>query len=259
MYAKESMIFSAGRVRHTFRSKEITEKLWPPKDSDAGPTWELMYAIDSVRELSIKVPDINAAVGYKPTNYIQGFTVLGQDKSDNVLNLLAPLEFEVGAELVIVADPDGGELPGFKPRDDSDYRATSVGHTQTKTRLRERIVATYGTAAKEASFVPATTVHPRDLTLTRDGQEWLVEVKVIYKGNATDAVRAVVGQLFEYQHFHYPREQPPILVGVCSESIGEAYTRFLELHGIRSVRSVSGGWDGSALARSDGLAPSTAP
>ncbi|MDI9917652.1 hypothetical protein [Rhodococcus sp. IEGM 1379] len=147
LFVKDNMAFAAGRIRHTFRSKEIAEKLWPAKVADDGPTWELMYAIDSVRELSIKVPDINAAVGYKPTNYIQGFTVLDQDRSDNVLNLLAPLEFEVDAELVIVADPDGGELPGFKPKDDSDYRATIVGHTQTKTRLHERIVATYGTAA----------------------------------------------------------------------------------------------------------------
>lgn len=160
---------------------------------------------------------------------------------------------------MIVADPDDGEFPAFKPKDDSDYRATIVGHTQTKTRLHERIVANYGTTAKEAGFVPATTVHRRDLTLTGDGQEWLVEVKVIYKGNATDALRAVVGQLFEYQHFRYSGKQPPILVGVFSESIGEAYAKFLELHGLRSVWSAPGGWDGSGLARSEGLVPSAAP
>ena len=60
-------------------------------------------------------------------------------------------------------------------------------------------------------------------------------MKVVYKSNSTDAVRAVASQLFEYQHFHYPCEQPQALVGVFSESIGEAYADFLELDGIRSV------------------------
>lgn len=53
---KDNRAFAAGRIRHTFRSKEIAEKLWPAKAGDDGPTWELMYAIDSVRDLSIKAP-----------------------------------------------------------------------------------------------------------------------------------------------------------------------------------------------------------
>ncbi|WP_165639524.1 hypothetical protein [Rhodococcus sp. D-46] len=67
-----------------------------------GETWELMYAIDSVRQLIIEVPQSNAVVGYKPNNSIQGFTVLDQDKSDNLVELLTSLEFKMDPELVIV-------------------------------------------------------------------------------------------------------------------------------------------------------------
>ncbi|MDV8071129.1 hypothetical protein R4P64_31920 [Rhodococcus sp. IEGM 1366] len=252
LFAKKNTIFSAGTVRHTFRSEEIAEKLWT-RDDD-GQTWELMFAIDDVRELNIPVPEINAAVGYKSNNSIQGFTVLDADKS---INLIEFLGFDLASAPTVTADPDDDELPDFKPKNDSDYLATITGHTQTKTRLHERLVHTYGTAMAKSGFVPATTVHPRDLTLMRKDRDWLVEVKVIYKGNATDAVRAVVGQLFQYQHFLYPIDQKPALVGVFSESIGEAYAEFLEMHGIRSVWNEGGGWNGSELARLEGLVPVT--
>jgi hypothetical protein len=35
--------------------------------------------------------------------------------------------------------------------------------------------------------------HPKDPVLRRDGREWLVEAKVLYQGNATNAVRAALG------------------------------------------------------------------
>ena len=85
-----------------------------------------------------------------------------------------------------------------------------------------------------------STVHPLDLTLTREGQEWLVEVKVVYKGNATDEVRAVVAQLFEYRHSTVRVSSHQYWSG-CSRSGSVAYVEFLELHGIRSGWSVSGG------------------
>lgn len=76
----------------------------------------------------------------------------------------------------------------------------------------------------------------------------------MYKGNATDAVRAVVGQLFQYRHFLYPQAGNPSLVEFF-EPIGEAYVDFLEQLGIRSVWRAPDGWRGSVSASREDLVP----
>lgn len=91
--------------------------------------------------------------------------------------------------------------------------------------------------------------------LTKGGHEWLVEVKVVYKGDATTAVRAVVGQLLQYRHFFYTDKPNPSLVGVFNEPIGDAYIAFLEELGIRSVWREDGKWSGSESAHHDTLVP----
>jgi len=80
------------------------------------------------------------------------------------------------------------------------------------------------------------------------------QVKVIYNGNATDAVRAVVGQLFQYRHFLYT-DTEPALVGRFTEPIGHAYVEFLKRLGIRSVWRENGTWYGSDTAKQEGLVP----
>jgi hypothetical protein len=80
-----------------------------------------------------------------------------------------------------------------------------------------------------------------------------VEAKVLYQGNATNAVRAAFGQLFAYRHFLYQKLQPQ-LVALFSEPIGDGYVAFLEACGIASVWKESRGWAGSATATSWGIA-----
>ena len=141
-------------------------------------------------------------------------------------------------------------LRDFAPKDDSDYVAQLSGKRLVKTRRHETLVREYGDHVKALGFAPATNVHPRDLTLHRDGQEWLVEAKVVYRGNATNAVRDALGQLLQYRHFLYDTGSPVRLVGLFTEEIGTAY---VELEAwIRTVKG-SAGWTGSASAEADGL------
>ncbi len=79
-------------------------------------------------------------------------------------------------------------LAHFRPKDDSDYLAQLAGRTIIKSRRHERLVRDYGEWSQSQGFVASTTEHPRDLVLRRDGYEWLVEAKVLYRGNATEAV-----------------------------------------------------------------------
>lgn len=146
-------------------------------------------------------------------------------------------------------------LAQFKPKSDEAYAAAIKAQVQMRSRLHEGLVADYGRAARRCGFTPATNVHPRDLTLTRSGRHWLVEVKIIYAGNATDAVRAVVGQLLQYRHFLYKPDETVELVAVFNEAVGDAYTDFLETLGIRSVWRHNDAWEGSVTARGEGLFP----
>lgn len=153
------------------------------------------------------------------------------------------------------ADAVQDALAQFKPKNDDAYTAAIKAQVQVRNRLHERLVADYGRAARTCGLTPATNVHPRDLTLTRKGHHWLVEVKIIYRGNATDAVRAVVGQLLQYRHFLYGPDGTVDLVAVFSENIGDAYVDFLETLGIRSIWRHGDAWKGSATAAREALFP----
>jgi hypothetical protein len=81
----------------------------------------------------------------------------------------------------------------------------------------------------------------------------VLPAKVLYQGNATDAVRAVLGQLYTYRYFLYS-DILPRLVGLFSEPIGDAYAAFLDECGIASVWKGGGHWMGSPTARTYDLA-----
>jgi hypothetical protein len=189
-------------------------------------------------------------VGYQPNNIVQGFSVLDDAKSASLLDYLG--EFE-NTEPTSTASDDIA-VPDFKPKDDSEYLATLQAHTQLRRRDHEKLIADFGAAITRRGFTPATNVHPRDLTLDRNGDHWLVEAKMVYRGDATSAVRAVVGQLYQYRHFLYPQGNPPKLVALFSEPVGDAYVEFLEALGIASIwRRDPSGWSASQTALEDGV------
>jgi len=145
-------------------------------------------------------------------------------------------------------------LRDFKPKDSSDYRAVLVGRELVKSRRHdhERLVVEFGAYAMDRGFL-ASTEHPQDLVLRRDGATFLVEAKVLYRNNATHAVRGAVGQLLSYSHFLYTADQCPVLVGLFSEPIGYAYVEFLDSLDVLSVWRETGSWVGSPSASTRGL------
>ncbi|WP_329133264.1 DUF3578 domain-containing protein [Streptomyces sp. NBC_01476] len=161
-------------------------------------------------------------------------------------------DFAAAERIMQAGDP----VERFKPKDASDYVAHIAGKTLTKRRDHEALVKEFGLAAQERGFTANTNVHPRDLTLRKDSTEWLVEVKTVYSGNATQAVREATGQLLTYRHFLYLAKAKPAphLLGVFTESIGDGYAQFLETINIGSVWWTPFGWEGSALASEWGLA-----
>jgi hypothetical protein len=143
-------------------------------------------------------------------------------------------------------------LRHFAPKDSSDYLAHLAGRVLVKSRAHEELVKDYGLWAASQGFTPLT-LHPRDLVLQHPRGEWLVEAKMLYDGNATEAVRAAVGQLLAYRHFLYIASLPSLL-GLFSEPVGSAYVSFLESLSIAAVWRSAGSWAGSSVAVSAGLA-----
>jgi MrcB-like, N-terminal domain len=149
--------------------------------------------------------------------------------------------------------PTDDPLKDFKPKSSESYVAHLAGKTLTKSRRHEQLIAEYGAWAAARGFRPSTKEHPKDLVLRRDDLEWLVEAKVLYQGNATDAARAALGQLYAYRHFLYEDGEPQ-LVALFSEPIGYGYVVFLEACGIASVWKDAKGWRGSPAASAHGIA-----
>nr|WP_275693384.1 DUF3578 domain-containing protein [Nocardioides sp. TF02-7] len=122
----------------------------------------------------------------------------------------------------------GGSDPlrQFAPKSDSDYITHLTGKALVRSRRHETLVKEYGEHVASLGFSPATNVHPRDLTLVKEDHEWLVEAKVVYRGNATNAVRDAIGQLLQYRHFLYASDSAVRLVALFTEPVGDAYVDF---------------------------------
>ncbi|MCX4550901.1 DUF3578 domain-containing protein [Streptomyces sp. NBC_01500] len=154
-----------------------------------------------------------------------------------------------------------GGLGGFQPKSSAEYKVSIAAKEAMRSRDHERLIEEFGPYAETRGFVPTNVhIHPKDVTLRRaeeqgpTGAEWLVEAKVVRKGNVTQAVREAVGQLKEYSYFLYREAKHPIpyLVGLFTEDIG-TYATYLETEGIASLWQTEDGWAGSPLAASWGL------
>ncbi|WP_431897279.1 MrcB family domain-containing protein [Nonomuraea sp. bgisy101] len=142
----------------------------------------------------------------------------------------------------------------FKPKSSADYVATITGRTIVKSRTHERILKEYGNLLQARGLSPNTRVHPRDMTVIHNGEEWLIEVKMVRRGDAVGATREAIGQLMSYRHFLYEGRRDQVKVmAVFNESIGEACEDLLESLGIAAVWREGTTWKGSPSARAVGL------
>lgn len=58
-------------IVHKMHNPELAKHLWGADPS--GQTWEYMYFLDNLRELSVPASDFNKVVGYAPNYFPQGF------------------------------------------------------------------------------------------------------------------------------------------------------------------------------------------
>ncbi|MFF4413204.1 MrcB family domain-containing protein [Streptosporangium sp. NPDC001559] len=142
----------------------------------------------------------------------------------------------------------------FKPKNAADYVANVTARTLTKSRMHETVVREYGEFLITLGLAPNTVVHPRDMTVVHNGNEWLIEVKMVRRGDAVSATREAIGQLLSYRHFLYPDRMEYVkMLAVFNEYIGDACVQLLETLNIASVWREGTTWSGSQTARSEGL------
>lgn len=80
LFAKNGTYFSRAVVAFTFHSPVLAEALWGLDDN--GQTWEFMYAVDEIIEMTVPYKEINPVLGYKDNYVPQGFNVLADPRSE---------------------------------------------------------------------------------------------------------------------------------------------------------------------------------
>lgn len=206
---------------------------------EAGTVVSRRYSLDTLPA----EPELRADL----TRFLHVYQLAAAVKRELLLTSPGAISSSSSGTTFVVTDP----LRDFKPKSDADYQAFLTGRSMTKSRRHEGLVREYGLWVSKQGWVPSNP-HPKDLVLLRRSKEWLVEAKVLYQGNATDAVRAALGQLYAYRHFLGPATSA--LLALFSEPIGNAYVRFLETCGVASVWKENTQWLGSAGAVTAGLA-----
>lgn len=247
--ARQRLTLEAQRLREELQREEIS-RFADPVDLRSTGALQRSYVAGTICSRSYKTAFLPSA-GDMQTD-LDRFIDLYQSAIDAKQRLLLTepgvIETSSSTKTNQVANP----LIGFKPKNAEDYRSTLVGRVLVKSRRHELLVKNFGEACQSKGFAPFTP-HPIDLVLRLPSMMILVEAKVVYKGDATSAVRGAIGQLLDYRYHLYPDPEQPLLMGLFSESIGDDYVQFLESHAIGSVWWTHEGWQSSPLAETWGI------
>ncbi|MFC9635316.1 MrcB family domain-containing protein [Streptomyces mirabilis] len=213
-----------------------------PRAYEAGNILARVYEIESLPDEEALKSDLRRMI-----DLYQDALVLREELRSTTRDVITTIKQE---SVVDDADP----LLHFAPKDDSEYVQRITGRIIKKSRKHETLVRRYGAFLKSAGFDAGTNVHPRDIVARSDGEEWLIEAKVVRRGNVSHAVREAIGQLATYAFLLYELDNQPRPMALFSEAIGELYVRLLSHQGIASVWPTEDGWAGSREAVEAGLA-----
>lgn len=212
-----------------------------PRAYEAGNILARIYEINSLPTEEALKADLRRMI-----QLYQDALFLREDLRSTTRDLITTIKPKESGE----QDP----LLYFVPKSDAEYIQKITARKIKKSRKHETLIKRYGTFLVEAGFVVGTNVHPRDLVARRNGEDWLIEAKVVRRGNVSHAVREAIGQLATYAFLLYPAHVQPRRMALFTEPIGDVYVRLLSHQGIASVWPTEDGWVGSREAVTAGLA-----
>lgn len=213
-----------------------------PRSYEAGNILAQVYEIESLPEETTLTADLRKMIGL-----YQDALALREDLRSTTRDVITTIR-------QTPADREHSPLLHFAPKSDSEYVQRITGHVAKRSRRHVTLVQRYGDFLKRGGFDAGANVHPRDIVVRSDGEEWLVEAKVVRQGNVSHAVREAIGQLATYAFLLYDLDKQPLRMALFSEAIGDVYVRLLAHQGIASVWPTEHGWAGSSDAVAAGLA-----
>ncbi|WP_433562304.1 hypothetical protein ACQP1O_33130 [Nocardia sp. CA-151230] len=128
-----------------------------------------------------------------------------------------------GAPAPTPLSPPTGFLQPFKPKADTEYISTMAGGSSTRTRAHETLVNNFAEWLAEHDLVPMRNAA---VDLGTEDPPTVIEAKCV-NGAFADAIRAAVGQLYEYCYFQVA-DRDSGLIFLADEPIPEQWCRYLE-------------------------------
>ncbi|MFI1465656.1 MrcB family domain-containing protein [Streptomyces wuyuanensis] len=248
--AEKRLINEAAAIRGAFADEAIADledvidlggRAGLPRAYESGNVLGRIYATSSLPSEDALKSDLARMIAL-----YQEALVLREDLRSTTRDVITTIKSKRTDE----KDP----LLYFAPKNDDEYVQKIAGRTLKKSRKHETLVRRYGEFLAQAGFKAGTNVHPRDIVARRGGDEWLIEAKVVRRGNVSHAVREAIGQLATYAFLLYTADKQPGRMALFTEPIGDVYARLLSHYGIASVWPTEDGWAGSPEAVEAGLA-----
>ncbi|MGW5376458.1 hypothetical protein ACWESM_13515 [Nocardia sp. NPDC003999] len=116
-----------------------------------------------------------------------------------------------------------GFLQPFKPKADSDYLAAVAASSSRRTRAHETLVNAFAQWLDARGIVPLRNAA---IDLGTENPPTIIEAKRV-NGRFADAIRAAVGQLYEYRYFEVARDDSG-LIFLADEPIPPTWCNYLE-------------------------------
>ncbi|MBF6194150.1 hypothetical protein U3653_22265 [Nocardia sp. CDC186] len=116
-----------------------------------------------------------------------------------------------------------GFLQPFKAKADTDYISNVVGGKSVRTRSHETLVNNFAVWLEACGLVPLRNAA---VDLATDEPPVVIEAKTV-NGHPADAIRAAVGQLYEYRYFQVVQDDAG-LIFLADEAIHAKWCAYLE-------------------------------
>lgn len=251
--ARELLRTQADAVRNALdrddldMSIDLRSQLSRPRSYEASVILAKAYEANALPEEAVLVDDLGSFL----TLYQDGLALREALRS----NPNSPIATAPPSTSAPAPTPRAGLV--FKPKDDSDYVQAVAARTVAKSRKHETLLRSYGEYLRQGGFAVGTNVHPRDMVAERSSAHWLVEAKIIYRGDGIIATRDALSQLLMYRDFLYPSDAQIGLLAVFNEPVGNLCAAFLDRHEITPVWREAGCWLGSLAASAHGLCERT--